>query len=395
MSGWRGAAVAIAVAFSCLGWFCAAAAPFVPDDDAQVLETGLPNTDPRVRQMHDLAAQLAAAPTSLPLAMRLAERQLAMGVAEADPRFVGYARGTLAAWWRDDTAAPPLRILRGRIMQAQHEFVPASSDLRAALAEAPQSAEALLVLAGIDEATGDLDEAKDLCARFAQTHPGLTAVACVASVGALTGKRKASAEMLADAVQHVVTLDRSQLLWALTILGETAIQGDDMAAGQYLKEALALDHGNVYALTVYADYLLDHGAAPEVLRLLSGFARIDALYLRFALAAQVTGDPQFPTYRADLAARFAAARLQGDTVHLRDAARFALDIEHDPASALGFALQNWQTGHKAPADLRLLLAAAAACHDAAAAKPTLDWMAATHLEDAAAERLARQLVSGG
>jgi len=377
----------MAVAVSCLGWFSAAAAPFVPGDDAQVLESGLPNTDPRVRQMHDLAAQLAAAPNSLPLAMHLAERQLAMGVAEADPRFVGYARGTLAAWWHDGTAAPPLRILRARIMQAQHEFAPASSDLRAALVEAPQSAEALLVLASIDEATGDLVEAKDLCARFAQGHSGLAGVACVASIGALTGNRKASAEMLADAIQHISTLDRSQLLWALTILGETAIQGDDPAADQYLREALALDRGNVYALTVYADYLLEHGEAPEVLRLLRGFERVDALYLRFALAAQATDDPQFPAYRADLAARFAAARLQGDTVHLRDTARFTLDIEHVPARALGLASQNWQTGHKAPADLRVLLATAVACHDVAAAKPALDWIAATRLEDATTERL--------
>jgi hypothetical protein len=381
------------IVVSCLE-FGAAAAPFVPDDDAKVLETGLPNNDPRVRQMHELAAQLATAPGNLALAMRLAERQLAMGVAEADPRFVGYARGTLAAWWHDETAKPPLRILRARIMQAQHEFTLASNDLHAALVDDPQSAEGLLVLASIDEATGALAEANDLCARFSQYHPGLAAVACVASVGAVTGHRKASADMLVDAVQHIRTLDRPQLLWALTILGETAIQGNDPAAGQYLKEALALDRGNVYALTVYADYLLDHEGAPEVLRLLRGYERIDALYLRFALAAQATEDPQFPAYRADLAARFAAARLQGDTVHLRDAAHFTLDIEHDPARALSLALQNWQTGHKAPADLRVLLSAAAACHAAAAAKPALDWVAATHLEDTTTERLVRQLASG-
>lgn len=393
MRGARGIAAATAVALSCLGW-CAAAKPFIPDDDAKVLETGLPNNDPRVRQMHELAAELAATPNSLPLAMRLAERQLAMGVAEADPRFVGYARGTLAPWWHDETATAPLRILRARIMQAQHEFVPAASDLRAALAEDPRSADALLVLASIDEVTGDLVEANQLCARFQQYHPGLAGIACIASVGTLTGHRAASAKMLADAVQHIATLDRPELLWALTILGEIAIQGNDPAASQYLKEALALDRDNVYALTVYADYLLDHGEAPEVLRRLRGYERIDALYLRLALAAQATKDPQFPTYRADLAARFAAARRQGDTVHLRDAARFTLDIEHDPARALNIALQNWHTGHKSPADLRLLLAAAVAAHNAAAAKPAVEWVATTHLEDVTAERLIRQLASG-
>src|SRR5206468_2493512 len=75
-------------------------------------------------------------------------------------------------------------------------------------------------------------------------------------------------------------------LWALTILGEIAIRRDDSAAEQFLKDALALDDRDVYALTVYADYLLDRGRAVEVLALLRGFERVDALYLRLPAAAQ-------------------------------------------------------------------------------------------------------------
>src|SRR5206468_569777 len=101
--------------------------------------------------------------------------------------FVGYARGTLARWWRDDAAAAPLRILRARILQAQHNFAAAGADLRAALREAPASPQALLVLASIGEVTGELDEAKDSCARFAALRPGLAAAACAASIGSLTG----------------------------------------------------------------------------------------------------------------------------------------------------------------------------------------------------------------
>src|SRR3954469_8368604 len=104
--------------------------------------------------MRALARELRDRPDDLPTAMRLASRQLAMGVAEADPRFVGYARGTLARWWRDDTASSPLRILRARVSQAQHDFVAAADDLKAALREDPDAAQALLVLASIDEVTG-------------------------------------------------------------------------------------------------------------------------------------------------------------------------------------------------------------------------------------------------
>jgi hypothetical protein len=370
----------------CLWWPAARAAPYLPSDDTEVLETGLPNTDPRVRQMRGLAAELAARPDDLATAMRLANRQLAMGVAEADPRFVGYARGTLARWWNDQDTAPPLRILRARILQAQHDFAPAAADLRAALRDAPDAAQALLVLEGIDEVTGDLAEAKNACTRFADLHAGLAAAACTASIDSLTGEAAAGKSALADALARHPTTDPSERLWALTILGEIAIRGDDPAAEQYLKGALALDSRNVYALTVYADYLLDHTRATEVLRLLRDFERVDALYLRLALATQMTGDPGFPTYRDDVAARFEAARRQGDALHLRDASRFALEIEHDSARALEFARQNWAV-HKTPYDSRALLAAAIACHDPAAARPVIDWVATTRLEDRTIERL--------
>jgi hypothetical protein len=371
---------------ACLWGLPAGAAPYLPSDDAEVLETGLPNADPRVRQMRGLAAELAARPDDLATAMLLASRQLAMGVAEADPRFVGYARGTLARWWNEEDAAPAMRILRARILQAQHDFAPAAVDLRVALRESPGAAQALLVLEAIDEVTGDLAEAKSACTRFADLRPGLAAAACAVSVDSLTGKAKAGESALTDAVARYPTADPGQRLWALTILGEIAIRGDDSAAEQHLKEALALDSRNVYALTVYADYLLDHARAAEVLRLLRGFERVDALYLRLTLAAQMTGNPGFPAYRDAVAARFEAAHRQGDKLHLRDASRFALEVEHDSARALDFAQQNW-TVHKTPYDARALLAAAIACHDAAAGRPVVDWVATTGLEDRTIERL--------
>src|SRR5206468_1508748 len=198
---------------------------------------------------------------------------------------------TLAPWWQDEAAAPPLRILRARILQAQHDFAAAAADLRAALRAAPDSPQALLVLASIGEVTGDHAETKDSCARLAGLRPGLAAAA---------------------------------------------------------------------------------------LSLLRGFERIDALYLRLALAAQMAGDPGFAAYRDGVAARYAAARRQGDRLHLRDASRFALEIEHDAARALDFARQNWEL-HKTPYDARALLAAAIAAGDPAGAQPVIDWVKATRL----------------
>ena len=71
----------------CLALFAAlpgAAEPFVPADDNIVLESGLPTVDPRMRELRALARVLRQNPNDIEAAMRLASRQLAMGVAEAD-----------------------------------------------------------------------------------------------------------------------------------------------------------------------------------------------------------------------------------------------------------------------------------------------------------------------
>jgi predicted Zn-dependent protease len=249
-------------------------------------------------------------------------------------------------------------------------------------------------LASIGEVTGEHAEAKESCARLAALRPGLAASACAASIGSLTGTAEASEKSLVAALAQNPRADPKLQLWALTILGEIAIRRDEPAAEQYLKDALALDPRDVYALTVYADYLLDHGRAQDALRLLRGFERIDALYFRLALAAQMAGDDRFPAYRDDVAARFAAARRQGDRLHLRDASRFALEIEHDASGALDFAQQNWDV-HKTPYDARALLAAAIASGESAAAQPVIEWVAKTRLEDKTIERLIQRLAARG
>jgi hypothetical protein len=126
---------------------------------------------------------------------------------------------------------------------------------------------------------------------------------------------------------------------------------------------------------------------------LRGFERVDALYLRLTLPAQAAGDPGFARYRDGVAARFAAVRRQGDTLHLRDASGFALEIEHDGPRALDFARRTGICTRRPTT--RALLAAAIACGDAAAAQPVIDWVRATRLEDSTIERLIETLPAKG
>ena len=174
-----------------------------------------------MREMRALASELAGRPDDMQLAMRLAARQLAMGVAEADPRFIGYAQATVARWWQD-RSPPALLVFQARILQAQHRFVEAAADLHLALQDDANNLQALLVLASIDEVTGELDEARRSCEGFAQLRPGLAAAACIASVQSLTGHAASGYATLSNAVKQLPSPDRTERIWALAILAEIA-----------------------------------------------------------------------------------------------------------------------------------------------------------------------------
>ena len=89
----------------------------------------------------------------------------------------------------------------------------------------------------------------------------------------------------------------------------------------------------------------------------------------------------FDAHRADLAARFDAARARGDTLHQREEARFELEIRGDAKKALALARDNWEV-QREPADLRILGQAALAADDAAALQAFNSWIDDTRLQDA-------------
>jgi hypothetical protein len=127
-----------------------------------------------------------------------------------------------------------------------------------------------------------------------------------------------------------------------------------------------------------------------VLALLKDRGRADVLLLRLALAARQGDDRAGDAYSAELAARFDAARRRGDTSHRKEEARFLLSQPGRAADAMALARQNWAEQREA-ADARVLLEAALAAGDPAAAAPVLDWLAQTGFESVALKTLALRL----
>jgi hypothetical protein len=365
--------------------------PFVPNSEAVVLERLPAAGDDLARDLRDQRAALAQNPDDLDIALSLATGYVRLGRREADPRYDGYAQAALAPWWNLASPPIPVLLLRATLAQRRHDFAGALADFERVLAQAPRHPQAWLSKATILGVQGEPAQAQRSCAQLAGTVQSLIEAACAAGAYGWGGRARDAYRVLRDVLSRSPGAAPEIRVWALTILGELATQqADAIAAERHFRDALALELRDPYLLGAYADFLLDEDRPAEVLDLLEGETRIDPLLLRLSLAEQRLGAEGLDEHRALLQARFDAARRRGDSVHLREEARFALHLLDRPPRALQLALENWAT-QREPADARILLEAALAAGQPAAARPVLDWLDRTGLEHARIKALIDQL----
>ena len=332
------------------------AAPAIPWSDDVVLERLPESRDPSIATLKKMRSLVRAAPQDLRVATLYARRAVDASRATGDPRYLGQAQAALQPWWSADDAPSPALLLRATIKQSLHDFDGALADLDRLLARAPDDAQARLTRATVRAVVGRAVEARADCDRLDRAVPALVAAACRASADASTW-RALDAALAAD------TRSPAGLrTWALTIAGEMAARrGDAVGADARFREALALDPNDAYLAGAYADFLIDAGRHAEAARLLDNRTRHDALLLRLVIAERQLPErrERYEADRAELAARFDATRRRGDSVHRREEARYALEVEDDPARALTLARANFAM-QKEPADARLLADAARA-----------------------------------
>jgi len=374
----------------------AAASPFIPQRGDQVIETLPKRSDPTQQELKRLRAALSARPTDLALATDLAQRYITVGRELTDPRYLGYAEAALAPWYRLPAPPVPVRLLRATLLQSTHHFPAALLDLDAVIAAAPDNGQAWLTRATVLTVRGDYAGASRDCARVSGLSNELVAITCLSQVAAATGRGPQAEALLDLTLQRADNAPPPIQLWVLTQLAEMATRrGASAVAEARYRRALALAPQDSYLLGAYTDFLLDQHRPADVLALLKGQQRVDALLLRYALALQLTPGraADLAEARTELGARFSAAMQRGDTVHQREQARYELALLNHPESGLQLARLNWDVQKEIP-DMRIYLEAALAGHDPAAAKPVLDWIAANKTDDVVLARLTRQLKAG-
>jgi tetratricopeptide (TPR) repeat protein len=366
----------------------AAAAPFIPESDSQVLER-LPFApgDPVMRKLRALNDQLTRTPDDLPLATLVAQGYAELGRVTGDPRYAGYAQAALAPWWGIERPPQEVLVLRAALRQRMHQFDLALADLATVLSTNPRNVQARLMRATVQQVQGAYDEAREECRALQDLTQELIWTACLANVNGVTGKLRQSYAQLLSVFARYPVAEPKLRSWVLTSLAEMATRAGMMPEAEaHFRAALALGPADYYLLGAYADYLLDNGRPEEVLAPLHDKTAADPLLLRYALALQAEHSKELPANVEQLRDRFAASRLRGDRVHLREEARFTLHLLNAPQETLKLALENWQV-QKEPADIRILLEAALAANDAAAIAVVTDWLENCRTEDVQLSRL--------
>lgn len=355
------------------------AAPFVPTDDAQVLERLAERNTPQYQQLKALQAALAQAPGDMSRATALAAAHIRIARQEGDPRYLGYAQSALAPWWPDPNAPTPVLVLRATIRQSLHDFDAALADLSTALRREPRNAQALLTRSTVLAVQGKYAEARADCMTLSKAAPEIYVVICVAAIDSVTGKARPASESLARALSTLPRIDAAGRAYAETTMGEIAHRLRDAAAASHFAAALRADPRDLYLVGAYSDWLLDQGRPADVVPLVIKETRVDPLVLRLGLAQQALQRPETATTIATLRAQFDASRARGDVVHRREEARFQLHLNGDPLAALVLARDNWRV-QREPADLRILAETAAASRDAEALETVRRWLTETRLE---------------
>ena len=369
-------------------------APRIPERDSEVLER-LPIRpgDPVARELRELRRQVAENPQDAPTAVRLARRYFRLAMSEGDPRFIGYGEAALRTWW--PLADPPQGVLvaRALLRQYKHEFDPALNDLARAGEADPRDDEVWLWRSALHLVQADYAAAAADCAKLRPWAAEVDIVGCDTSVAGMTGHAGAAYGALAAAFQRARDVGPLGRIWFQTRLAEFSLRmGSAAAAEAHFREALALGVNDQYLLADYADFLLDRDRPAEVVPLLANWVRSDILLLRLAFAERALKLPAADAHIEALGARFAAAAMRGERLHLAEESRYTLGLVGKPAQALALAVDNWKA-QREPRDARAVLEAAVAARDPQAAAAVLQWLQSSGHEDPVLRGLAAQLAA--
>ena len=355
----------------------ASAAPYTPASDDQILVRLSPA---------EQAMGQPVSPESEAMAIRQAREYIDYARHREDSRFLGYARATLTSW-SVSPSSPAIALMLAEVEQRQHHFSSARERLHLLLEQRPEQGQAWLMLANLERVQGRFEEARNACRQAATTLPPTTVVICQSSIQAMTGQQEKAAQTLQRLANSGLAAPGQEQRWLHTLLAELAIQqGHPDKAHQHLRTALQLAHGDPYLVYLQSDLWLMQGKHDKVIKALTPWQDRENALLRLSIAGQQLQHPNADRWQKAYQARLDAARQSGRNIHLREQARFQLQVTGETDAALQTARANWETQREL-SDLRLLLASAAAGDDERNYQLARDFIVRHGISDAPSQQL--------
>jgi hypothetical protein len=341
------------------------AEPIVPRDDAQVIETLLGLSGERAEE-RKMRRALAQRPGDAALATRLSARYLERARANADPRYAGLAFAALQPWANDNQAPSEVLLLQATLEQHVHRFDSAGAKLERLVELEPSHTQAWLTLATIRRVQARYADSDRACRQVLAFGERLHGAACLAENDGLRG-RTAAARATFEQLLATPRLDAATRNWLATSLAELEERDGRVDAAQAAWARALAARPAPYSILAYTDFLIQHSRHQQAMALLAEQPRTDAVVLRIAMAATLSGASGAAQSAREMRERFAAAdlRLQTQAQHGREQAMFALWVDKQPGRAFELARANLRMQAE-PIDLLVLAQAARAWGDAAA-----------------------------
>lgn len=247
--------------------------------------------------------------------------------------------------------------LSARLLQHQHQFTAALTQLDKAISQNKKLTSAWLLKANIHLALAQHSQARNACLSLLGQADMLTVASCSLEVEGYQGKLDSSYQQLAELVEKYGLPEDESKVWMLQILADMAHRlGQNQTAITWL-EQYTEKLKPTSLLVLWSDIQLESNHAKIVSQQLSSVVnhaeyKDDALLLRLAIAEKQmnAGD----TYWAEQTLARIQLRVQrNDRFHASEIARFYIEIAPNPDKALHWAEENWRMT-KLAADKQLL-----------------------------------------
>lgn len=350
------------------------AAPFVPENDQQILET-LPSDSPPARYLN--ADSFLSGPSTLSpeQTSQLLERAYLQG----DPRALGQARAQLEQ--TTDQNVETL-MLRARALQSDHQFTQAKEVLQQILSKEVANPDALLTLSSLLVVQGQFEEAMGYCEKLTDQSIRVYQLACEAQIQSMSGELTQAKQKLSGLAAIAPGLDASTARWIYLMQADVAIRSQDASLAAQVFSVM--DDQTVPALMARADWLLKNGEYQAVRQLLQDHTDKDSLLLRLITAQIKLEDPKAQQNLALMKERIGVWELRQEIAHIRDQATYAV-LASQTDSALQLARENWQE-QRETADILIYATAAIKAGSQKDIEQIRQFMADTQFEYPALER---------